>query len=152
MSVRSAVLSLALTYGCGMTPPTAPKDAGPSCEPFVPGTVDANGDFVPLTENLDVTIFNGAQGGYHLFVAAKVNGPKTGTLEWTLRTASGTELAWRALDVAAIKLVDTDCGWMRQKDLLVFERNEDVPGARGMPATLTAKLESLEKTVTIVPR
>lgn len=152
MNRRWAVALVSLALSCGMPASPQPTDAGSACEPFVPGTVDDNGDFVPLTENLSLTIFNGAQGGFHVFVAAKVNAPKTGMLEWTLRTTAGTQLASRALDVSALRLVDTDCGWLRQRDLLVFERNEDVPNARGVPATLTAKLEAFEKTVTVVPR
>lgn len=137
------------SLGCGpMTPPSAPVDAG-SCSPFVLGTVDDAGEFVPLVEGQDLTIFMGAQGGFHVFVGAQVMGEKAGTLEWTLRSSTGAVLATRPLDVPNLRLDDTSCGWMRRKDQLVFDRNEDVPGARGKAASVSGKLGSLEQTVSV---
>jgi len=144
-------LAPAVLCGCGAMPMTL--DAGACAASLTLGTTASDGGFVPLMNGLELEVVRGAQGGFHVFVAAEVSGlPKLGALEWGLQSMSGQSLASRSLEVSALRLEEVPCGWRRPRDLLIFDDTDQVPMLRGVPATLKGSLQGLEASFTIVPR
>lgn len=95
----------------------------------------------------------GPQGGFHVFVGLEADGlGRNGAIEWSLRADDGRVLATRSLGLEGLVLEETPCGWRRRRDLLIFERNDDVPGARGVPATLRVVVEGEAVDQRVVPR
>jgi hypothetical protein len=144
-----AVLVLA---ACGATPPPSPMPA-PCPVALRPGTLSADGGFELIDEGHPLEIAFGPQGGFHVFVGLEADGlDRTGTLEWALRADRGQVLATRSLALDGLVLEDTPCGWRRRRDLLIFESNDDVPGARDVPATLRVGVQGRALERTVVPR
>jgi hypothetical protein len=148
--MRHAWLGLLLSCGAPMTPPEPPVPCPVSLRP---GTVSLDGGFEPLDDGHALVVDPGPQGGFHVYVAAEVDGlERTGSLVWTLTSDTGVTLARRSLEVAGLQLDETACGWRRRRDLLIFERNDDVNPARGVPATLTVTLQERTASRRVVPR
>lgn len=150
---RGRVLGAALALlGCGAAPRSS--DGGACTPGFIAGTTDTpDGGFLPFEEGQPATMHAGPQGGYHLFVGVQTTGlPRDGGLTWTLHVDGGVELARRELDVARLRLEDLDCGWARPRDLLVFERTDEVPQYRGLTATLGLELRGARWSTSVVLR
>lgn len=136
--MRGGALALAL-LSCG-----APARPEPGCPPsVVPVTVAADGGVEVLASGSTLDVVAGPQGGFHVLVGAQVEGvERSGTLEWRLSVDGGL-VASRSLKVAELNLEDAGCGWLRRRDLLIFERNEDALQARGGTGLLEAGLVGL---------
>jgi hypothetical protein len=148
--MRCVWLGLLLSCGAPRTPLEPPTPCPVSLRP---GTVTMDGGFEPLDDGHTLVVDPGPQGGFHVYVAAEVDGlERTGSLVWSLTSDSGVTLARRSLEVAGLQLDETACGWRRRRDLLIFERNDDVNPARGVPATLTVSLQERSSSRRVVPR
>lgn len=152
--MRVLLLLALLGCGCGAAPvPPGPVDAGCGEARLEMGTDVPDGGFAPISDGQDLTVVMGPQGGFHLFVSVQAHGlPRTGTLAWTLRSASGDLLGMRSLDLEYAFLSDLECGWERRQDALVFIDPSTVDQQRGRPAQLELRLGELTRSATVVPR
>jgi hypothetical protein len=141
-----------LLAACGGSPAPAPSPL-PCPVALRPATRSADGGFELLADGHALEIELGPQGGFHVFVGLEADGlGPTGTITWTLRADEGRVLATRSLGLEGLVLEDTPCGWRRRRDLLIFERNDDVPGARDKPATLGVMVQGHALEQRVVPR
>ncbi|MDX2015107.1 MAG: hypothetical protein SFW67_33250 [Myxococcaceae bacterium] len=147
-----SVCATVVLVACGGAPRPAPEP--PGCATALrPGTLSADGGFELVTDGHSLEVSPGPQGGFHVFVGLEADGvERSGAIEWTLSTTSGRVLARRSLDLDGLVLEETPCGWRRRRDLLVFERNDDVPGARDVPASLVVSVQGQSTARSVIPR
>jgi hypothetical protein len=91
---RRALLALALACGaCG-----APVETQPAKSTMALGTIAADGSFAALTDGEDVTLVEGAQGGFHVWMKYRLEGvaPSHVAVLRTARRMSDDQLVLRS--------------------------------------------------------
>lgn len=77
LAVAGFVLALS---GCGGTPLSPGPDLAPAPEPVaIEVGAPADGGIAPLVDGQDVTLVEGAQGGFHVWLAYRVRGVAAGS-------------------------------------------------------------------------
>ncbi len=114
---RFLIACVIAVAACGGPAPPAPPPA--SSLALELGAPTAAGGFAPLLPNQDVTLVEGAQGGFHVWMKYRVRGmsAQPTELERTAHRASDGVIVLRTMSVADVGAPDAD-GWFESPDAL----------------------------------
>lgn len=158
--LRLLAAALLATVGSGCGTGAEPPDMGHSAAMTL-GTADASGQFAPLVDGQDVTLVEGAQGGFHVWMKFRVAGmaPQTVHLARTAHRLSDDAPVLRTMTTIDVGAAATDGAWEVPMALPMFMcpspigiRVVDEPIVYDLAMSDDAGHTLAEGSITLVPR